>query len=72
MSNVAPDYLQLWRELVVKYGKKPLSDPGNKALALVILTRSFKMVPASITFEAELEMLAESFENMSLPKSPRN
>jgi hypothetical protein len=68
MSNLESHYLQLCRELVLKYGKKPLLTPGKKALALILLTRSFKKVPAEVTFQEELNILLKPFENMYMPE----
>ncbi len=68
MSNLEYEYLRLRRELVMKYGNGPVSAPENKALALILLARSFKRVPDSVSFHEELEILAAPFENMSKPE----
>ena len=71
MPNVEYEYLRLRRELVMKYGNGPVSAPANKALALILLTRSFKRVPDGVSFQEELEILAKPFENMSKPEVKR-
>ncbi|RYY19929.1 MAG: hypothetical protein EOO04_21000 [Chitinophagaceae bacterium] len=71
MANLEYEYLQMRRELVMKYGYKAIMSPANKALALILLTRSFKRVPNDVPFQAELEMLAKPFDNMLKPEVSR-
>jgi hypothetical protein len=57
MLNLAYEYLQLRQELVLNYGNKPLLTPGNKAIALILLTRSFR----SFTLRLQLVILSVAF-----------